>query len=125
MQELTDEWFKRNGFDTSKEPFVNLSGSKTVYKNYIRDGSGRYDGYIIQHVCTTITKTEDDFLKLRSPELNKYEKACKVFLKGCTGVDPDRQEDCPECLSGFITHIRNLGKIEDFAEMNCNCLGIR
>ena len=35
------------GFDTSEEPYVNMYGVK-IHKNHIRDGSGRFDGYIIE-----------------------------------------------------------------------------
>jgi len=51
--------------------------------------------------------------------MNKYEKACKEFLKGCSIAGPNsagsktNQEDCPECLKAFCDHIRNLKKQED------------
>lgn len=46
---LTDDFFWRAGFDTTEEPFVSISDPvRVVYKNYIRDWSGRYDGYIIE-----------------------------------------------------------------------------
>ena len=48
--------------------------------------------------------------------MNKYEKACKEFLKGCSIAGPSsvhgqiNQEDCPECLKAFCDHIRDLKK---------------
>lgn len=47
---FTDEWFKKCGFDISKEPFVrpNCMAIK-IHKNYICDSSGKYDGYIIEY----------------------------------------------------------------------------
>lgn len=39
-----------------------------------------------------------------------YETACKEFLKGCTCVEEDRQEDCWECLKAFCNRLRNIAK---------------
>lgn len=58
---LTDEWFASRGFDTSKLPFIR--GDVLVYKNHIRDGSGRYKGYIVDHRVLSPVETVSDFIK--------------------------------------------------------------
>lgn len=62
MDELTDELLAELGYDTSKEPFVNKSGRTTIYKNYIRDGSGNYDGYIVEHPKLKGVKTKKELI---------------------------------------------------------------
>ena len=47
MENITDDLLKELGFDISKEPFT--KGRTKVYKNYVRDGSGDYNGYIVEH----------------------------------------------------------------------------
>ena len=37
---------------------------------------------------------------------NKWEKACKEFLKGCTCAGENKQEECPECLKAFLDYLR-------------------
>ena len=49
---------------------------------------------------------------------NKYEIACKEFLKGCTCVRKDKQEECPQCLKAFCDHIRKLAKEDNFKDVN-------
>ena len=49
MENLTDDLLKEIGFDTSKEPFTMHEGRTKIYKNYVRDGSGDYNGYIVEH----------------------------------------------------------------------------
>lgn len=65
MEKLTDSTFADLGFDISKEPFerkINShSGSvEVVYKNYIRDGSGRHDGYIFVRPISKVVHTIED-----------------------------------------------------------------
>lgn len=56
---------------------------------------------------------------------NKYEKACKEFLRGCTCVDQNKQEQCPECLNSFCDHIRELAKEDNFKDVNRHCISRR
>lgn len=63
---LTDKWFNKHGFDTTKEPFISPSGAKKIYKNYIRDASGRYDGYLVEHVVVTRIDNVEDLINLRN-----------------------------------------------------------
>lgn len=61
---LTDEFFKGLGFDTSKEPFVYGKGTNfemIAYKEYIRDGSGRFNGYTIRRPVHITVHTEMDY----------------------------------------------------------------
>ncbi len=41
--------------------------------------------------------------------MNKFERACREFLKGCSNGEPPRQEGCHECLDEFIHHIKKIG----------------
>lgn len=55
---LNDKFFEDLKIDTDQEPFV--IGSVKIYKNYIRDGSGRHEGYTIEApISKTIGTTED------------------------------------------------------------------
>ncbi len=56
--------------------------------------------------------------------MNIWEKACKEFLKGCTCVDIDKQEDCKECLKAFCDHLRSLA-IKENIKTNEYCIGIK
>lgn len=51
MTILTTEYFTQIGFDTSTEPYKHANGD-VVYKNYLRDKSGRSVGYILQTKAT-------------------------------------------------------------------------
>lgn len=53
---------------------------------------------------------------------NKYEKACKEFLKGCSCADEDKQEQCLECLKAFCDHIRELGEKDGYKKVNEHCV---
>ena len=57
----------------------------------------------------------------KEPISNKYEKACKEFLKGCLCAKKDLQEECETCLKAFLNHIRNLAIQEDYKERNKYC----
>ena len=46
-ENIDDTWFSRMSFDVYSEPFTHDGLGLTAYKNYIRNGSGDYDGYII------------------------------------------------------------------------------
>lgn len=67
-RELDDSLFKELGFDVSKEPFVKIidNGLIVVHKNYIRDGSGNYDGYLVERPETRLMRTVGDFMKRTS-----------------------------------------------------------
>ena len=43
---------------------------------------------------------------------NKWEKACREFLKGCANTIPTNSppEECRECVIGFCIHLRKLLK---------------
>ena len=57
---LNDQWFKDKGFNVDSEPYK--LGRVTVYKNYIRDGSGRYEGYLAEKPVTARVDTVDDLM---------------------------------------------------------------
>lgn len=59
---LTDEIFKKAGFNIDKEPFFNEQTGSRVYKNYVRDGSGEFDGYIIEKKVFVTVHTVEDLL---------------------------------------------------------------
>ena len=44
--------------------------------------------------------------------MNKYEKTCKEWLKGCSCASVDNQEECGECTKAFHNHLRKLAKEE-------------
>ncbi len=58
----------------------------------------------------------------RESDINKYELACKEFLKGCTCVKPDHQEECPECLTAFCNRLRKLAEREKYGGVNTYAL---
>jgi hypothetical protein len=47
MWVLSDGWWAVQGYDILAEPFIKPDSDLLIYKNYYRDGSGRYDGYAI------------------------------------------------------------------------------
>jgi hypothetical protein len=63
-RKMTDADFKKLGFDTDSEPFTKEvpDGVAKVYKNYCRDGSGRYDGYCVVKPESRYVRTWDEFL---------------------------------------------------------------
>ena len=63
-REITDKDFEKIGFDISKEPFTKevVDGTVLVYKNKIRDGSGRYDGYCVIKPEGRLVRTWEEFL---------------------------------------------------------------
>lgn len=54
--------------------------------------------------------------------MNKYEKACKELLKGCTCSSHGHPEECKECLSAFLEHIKNLATIDNYKEFDLYCI---
>lgn len=52
---------------------------------------------------------------------NKWEKACREFLKGCSCTKPTNllQEECPECLKAFCDHLRELKEKEECIVYGC------
>ena len=72
MTELSDRFFEESGFDVSNEcgPFTKdcVDGTIVVYKNYVRDGSGRHDGYIVIRPQARVVKTFDEFMDRRQVE---------------------------------------------------------
>ena len=63
MEKLTDELFKKIGYDISKEPFtIPDSGRTKIYKNYVRDGSGNYDGYLVEHPKMKRVDTKEELI---------------------------------------------------------------
>lgn len=62
---FTDDLWKHLGYDTSVQPF-RRPGTETncVYKNYIRDGSGNYRGYIIEKPMHFPVNAVGDFREL-------------------------------------------------------------
>ena len=55
-------------------------------------------------------------------EMNKWEKACKEYLKGCSCSDPNHPEQCEECHGAFYNHLRELAKEDDFKDINQHCI---
>jgi hypothetical protein len=53
---------------------------------------------------------------------NKYETACKEFLKGCSNIYADEQENCAECLHNFMERIKKLAKDEGYKDLNVHCI---
>jgi len=49
---------------------------------------------------------------------NKWETACKEFLKGCSCAGMDKQEDCEACLGAFCDHLRSLAEKEGYGDAN-------
>ena len=45
--------------------------------------------------------------------MNKYEKACREWLKGCSCASDQNLEECQECTGAFLEHIKHLGYKED------------
>ncbi len=74
MNELTDDFFEKAGFDTDKKPFTKnvVDGVTTVYKNYIRDGSGNYEGYIVTKPCTFVARDLDQFLGIHDGSMPAF-----------------------------------------------------
>lgn len=50
----------------------------------------------------------------------KWEKACKEWLKGCTCSSPSRQEACTECTKAFHNHLRKLATDDRYEEAKDN-----
>lgn len=68
---LGEEFFGRAGFDTSTEPYTKTTseGRVTVYKNKLRDGSGRYDGFIVtKPECRTV-RTLEEYMSPVTPDV--------------------------------------------------------
>jgi hypothetical protein len=40
--------------------------------------------------------------------MNKYERACREWLKGCSCSDEGKPEQCEECTESFLNKIREL-----------------
>ena len=51
-------------------------------------------------------------------KMNKWEKACKEFLKGCSCTKIYLQEECEPCLKAFLNHIRKLALQEKESQEN-------
>jgi len=49
---------------------------------------------------------------------NKYEIACKEFLKGCSCSSVGNPGECPECVKAFFDHIRGLAVDEGYKELD-------
>lgn len=54
---------------------------------------------------------------------NKWESACKEFLKGCSLTQPfiknTPQEECSDCLKAFCDRLRKLEKKEECFVYGC------
>jgi hypothetical protein len=64
---LTKEFFERIGFNISELPYTYKEIK--VWENRIMDGSGRFDGYIVERPVIFGCKTEDDFLQIPDVKL--------------------------------------------------------
>ena len=53
--------------------------------------------------------------------MNEYEKACLEWLKGCSCADFGKPEECEECTTAFLNHIKDLGKKIEFCHV-CKCV---
>ena len=45
--------------------------------------------------------------------MNKYEKVCKEWLKGCSCANDDHPEECKECTDAFMNRVKEMGYKED------------
>lgn len=54
--------------------------------------------------------------------MNKYEEACKEFLKGCTCSTNGHPEKCKQCLATFLIHIKRLAIIDNYKEFDLYCI---
>lgn len=54
--------------------------------------------------------------------MNKWEKACKEYLKGCPNVHSNEQEECQSCAKDFSNHLRKLALEENYMKINTHCL---
>lgn len=52
-------------------------------------------------------ENEKDKSNERSP-MNKWEKACREWLKGCSCAQDGKQEECQECIQAFLEKIREI-----------------
>lgn len=59
MTELNERELKKLGFDYDREGIM-VGGSMKVYENRVRDGSGRYDGYLVQYYVTKKVHTVEE-----------------------------------------------------------------
>lgn len=64
MTVLTTQYFTEIGFDTSVEPYKHPNGD-AVYKNYVRDRSGNFDGYILQTKAIFVIDTVESLREAR------------------------------------------------------------
>ena len=40
--------------------------------------------------------------------MNKWEKACREWLKSCSCADKENPEECKECVDAFLSHLKSL-----------------
>lgn len=48
--------------------------------------------------------------------MNRYEKACREWLRGCSCADTSTPEECEECTSAFLQKIKSLKADEKFIQ---------
>jgi len=113
MNTLTDDFFEKAGFDVSKEPFTKsvMDGVTTVYKNYIRDGSGNYDGYIVRKPCNSVARDLDEFIGIHDGSMpafmQKPKEGLSIIDSGGREIHefavPDGAEDIVLALQWMMT----------------------
>ncbi len=61
--------------------------------------------------------------------MNKWEKACKEWLKGCSCSSANKQEECKDCTKAFHDHLRELTKVyiepDHYKFLRASTLGTR
>ena len=93
-KELNDEWWALQGCSVVPDRPIKLPGAPIeIYRNYIRDASGRYDGYVFVY---------DDNRKSYNPRTTAQALAClKEFLSPNEAIDPLEPKEDPPKVSTF------------------------
>lgn len=88
---LNKEFFEKQGFDVSKEPYTKSCylGVIYVYKNYIRDGSGKYEGYSITKPKTEYVLEEKEYFRAVTNHNNLVKTLTEI-----AELPSERQDEC-------------------------------
>lgn len=54
--------------------------------------------------------------------MNKYEIACKEWLKSCTCAGMYEPYECKDCTKGFYNRIKHLAEDEGYTEIGVNAI---
>jgi len=70
----------------------------------------------------TIQEKVKEIGKFEKADMNKYERACKTFLQGCSNSTKKDLTGCENCVNIFLEYIQKLGKEENFSLQYSYCL---